>query len=111
MQDHLELRAQREQRLPEVTDAGRVARGAIEAGHTRALTTVFGEVTVTRQAYRRRRHANLYPADAALNLPVEKHSHGLRQLAALEAAPRGRPRRGGRGPFGEPVTVSPSGWS
>src|SRR5512133_2652289 len=86
MQDHLELRAQREQRLPEVTDAGQVARGAIEAGHTRALTTVFGEVTVTRQAYRRRRHANLYPADAALNLPVEKHSHGLRQLAALEAA-------------------------
>jgi hypothetical protein len=86
MQDHLELRAQREQRLPEVTDAGQVARGAVEAGHTRALTTVFGEVTVTRLAYRRRRHANLYPADAALNLPVEKHSHGLRQLAALEAA-------------------------
>ena len=86
MQDHLELRAQREQRLQEVTDAEQVARGAVEAGHTRALTTVFGEVTVTRLAYRRRRHANLYPADAALNLPVEKHSHGLRQLAALEAA-------------------------
>ena len=86
MQDHLKLRAQREQRLQEVTDAGQEARGAIEAGHTRALTTVFGEVTVTRQAYRRRGHANLYPADAALNLPVEKHSHGLRQLAALEAA-------------------------
>jgi hypothetical protein len=86
MQDHLKLRAQREQRLQEVIDAGQVARGALEAGHTRALTTVFGEVTVTRQAYRRRGHANLYPADAALNLPVEKHSHGLRQLAAPEAA-------------------------
>ena len=86
MQDHLELRAQREQRLPAVTDAEQVARGAVETGHTRALTTVFGEVTVTRLAYRRRGHANLYPADAALNLPVEKHSHGLRQLAALEAA-------------------------
>jgi hypothetical protein len=86
MQDHLQLRAQREQRLPEVTDAEQVARGSVETGHTRALTTVFGEVTVTRLAYRRRGHANLYPADAALNLPVEKHSHGLRQLAALEAA-------------------------
>lgn len=86
MQDHLQLRAQREQRLQEVIDAEQVARGAVEAGHTRALTTVFGEVTVTRLAYRRRGHANLYPADAALNLPVEKHSHGLRQLAALEAA-------------------------
>src|SRR5206468_9899013 len=31
---------------------------------------------------------NLHPADAALNLPVERHSHGLRKLAALEA-PRG----------------------
>jgi hypothetical protein len=85
MQDHLHLRAQREQRLPEVTDAEQVTRGAVETGHTRALTTVFGEVTVTRLAYRRRGHTNLYPADAALNLPVEKHSHGLRQLAALEA--------------------------
>ena len=64
MQDHLELRAQREQRLHEVTDAEQVARGSVETGHTRALTTVFGEVTVTRLAYRRRGHANLYPADA-----------------------------------------------
>jgi hypothetical protein len=28
---------------------------------------------------------NLYPADAQLNLPAEKHSHGMRRLAALEA--------------------------
>jgi len=86
MQDHLELRKQREQRLPEVVDAEQVARGSVETGHTRALTTVFGEVTVTRLAYRRRGHANLYPADAQLNLPVEKHSHGLRKLTAVEAA-------------------------
>jgi hypothetical protein len=86
MQDHLELRTLREQRLPKVLDAQQVARGSVETGHTRALTTVFGEVTVTRLAYRRRGHANLYPADAALNLPIEKHSHGLRRLAALEAA-------------------------
>jgi hypothetical protein len=86
LQDHLELRSQREQRLPEVLDADQVARGSVETGHTRALTTVFGEVTVTRLAYRRRGHANLYPTDAALNLPAEKHSHGLRRLAALEAA-------------------------
>lgn len=86
MQDQLDLRAQREQRLPEVNDAEQVVRGSVETGHTRPLTTVFGQVTVTRLAYRRRGQANLYPADAALNLPVEKHSHGLRQLTALEAA-------------------------
>jgi hypothetical protein len=37
-------------------------------------------------AYRRRGHANLYPTDGQLNLPVEKHSHGLRKWAAVEAA-------------------------
>ncbi len=92
MQDHLELRSQREQRLQEVLDAEQVTRGSVETGHTRALPTVFGEVTVTRLAYRRRGHANLYPADAQLNLPLEKHSHGLRKLAAVEAA---------RGSFGD----------
>src|ERR1035437_2095943 len=29
---------------------------------------------------------NVHPADAALNLPEEKHSHGLRRLTAVEAA-------------------------
>ncbi|HEY5986122.1 MAG TPA: ISKra4 family transposase, partial [Streptosporangiaceae bacterium] len=55
-------------------------------GHDRGLATVFGEVTVARIAYRARGRANLYPADAALNLPAEKHSHGLCRLAAVEAA-------------------------
>jgi hypothetical protein len=58
----------------------------VEPGHTRGLATVFGPVDVARLAYRRRGHANLHPADAALNLPVERHSHGLRHLAALETA-------------------------
>jgi hypothetical protein len=47
LQDYLDLRAQREQRLPEVADAEQVTRGAVEAGHTRALTTVFGQVRVS----------------------------------------------------------------
>jgi hypothetical protein len=55
-------------------------------GHVRGLATRFGQVSVTRIAYRARGRANLHPADAALNLPVEKHSHGLRRLAAIEAA-------------------------
>ena len=41
---------------------------------------------VRRLAYRAHGQANLHPADAALNLPAEKHSHGLRRLAATEAA-------------------------
>jgi hypothetical protein len=85
-QDHLDLRAAREERLEVVAGADGVARTRAEAGHARALATVFGEVTVTRIAYRAPGAANLHPADAALNLPEEKHSHGLRKLAAIEAA-------------------------
>lgn len=84
LQDHLDLRAQREERV-EVIDVDGVTRGSVEAGHTRQLATVFGAVTVERLAYRHRGAANLHPADAALNLPEERHSHGLRRLAAVES--------------------------
>ncbi len=86
LQDHLELRACREERLEAVADADGVARAAVEADHERLLTTIFGEVTHRRLAYRKKGHANLHVADAALNLPQEKHSHGLRRLAAVEAS-------------------------
>ena len=63
-------------------------RRAVERDHGRPLASVFGDVGVGRLAYRRRGEENLYVADAALNLPEEKHSHGVRRLVALEA-PRG----------------------
>ncbi|MGB8380717.1 MAG: ISKra4 family transposase, partial [Dermatophilaceae bacterium] len=85
-QDHLDLRTAREVRLPALTDAAGICRGAVERAHRRPLHTVFGAVTVDRLAYRHRGQANLYPADAALNLPIELHSHGLRELAAVESA-------------------------
>lgn len=85
LQDHVDLRAVREGRV-EVAGADGSHRTRMETGHTRALGTIFGEITVTRIAYREPGHANLHPADAALNLPVEKHSHGLRQLAAIESS-------------------------
>jgi hypothetical protein len=85
LQDHLSLRARTEQRLDTVLDAEQVAHAAVETGHRRTLASVFGPVEVERMAYRRRGHPNLYPADAVLNLPVERHSHGLRRLAATES--------------------------
>ncbi len=83
-QDHLDLRAQRETRVA-VHDTDGAARPRAETGHTRALSTVFGKVEVTRVAYRAPQRPNLHPADAVLNLPTERHSHGLRRLAAVEA--------------------------
>ncbi|MDH2903464.1 MAG: hypothetical protein PXZ08_05880 [Actinomycetota bacterium] len=49
-QDHLDLRAQREERVEGVVDAAGTQRASIEAGHHRALSTVFGEVSVERLA-------------------------------------------------------------
>jgi hypothetical protein len=42
-------------------------------------------VSVTRLAYRAKGAENLHLQDASLNLPAERHSHGLRELAAIEA--------------------------
>jgi hypothetical protein len=85
LQDHLDLRANREPRV-EVVAADGVRHAHVERDHQRPLQTIFGEVDVTRLAYRSRGRPNLHPADAVLNLPVEKHSHGLRKLAAIEAS-------------------------
>jgi hypothetical protein len=50
----------------------------------RQLRCLHQHARVERLAYRAR--ADLHPADAVLNLPAEQHCHGLRRLAAVEAA-------------------------
>jgi hypothetical protein len=92
-QDRLDLRAAREARV-EVTSASGRRFGSVEVGHHRPLTTMFGQVDVSRMAFRRKGDVNLYPADGLLNLPAEIHSHGLRHLAAVESS---------RGSFDEAV--------
>lgn len=84
LQDHFELRATKEQRAESVVDSEGVRHGMAEADHVRSLQGVFGEVTVRRIAYRASGGRNLCPADAELNLPAERHSHGLRRLVACE---------------------------
>ncbi len=86
LQDHLDVRAAREVRAEAVTDAEGACHNAVERGHARHLGTIFGEVAVTRLAYRAKGTENLYPADAVLNLPSELHSHGLRERCAIEAS-------------------------
>ncbi|MGH9028624.1 MAG: hypothetical protein ACRDV4_03305 [Acidimicrobiales bacterium] len=85
-QDHLDLRAEREGHLEEVVGADGITRTYAEEDHQRPLVTIFGELSVRRLAYRRKKAANLHPADAGLNLPQESYSHGLRAVAATEAA-------------------------
>ena len=90
-QDRLDLTAAREERRHDVAGEDGVVRTRAEKGRTRPLVTKFGQVTVSRIAYRSPGRANVHPLDAALNLPEEKHSHGLRSW------PRSRPPRLVRG--------------
>jgi hypothetical protein len=85
-QGHLDLVAAREERRDGVTGEEGAARTRAEKGRARPLVTVFGQVTVSRIAYRFPGLSNVHLLDAALNLPEEKHSHGLRKLIAAEAA-------------------------
>jgi hypothetical protein len=87
-QGQLALRALREQRRRDVAGPEGTLRTRAENDHGRPLATVFGEVTVSRIAYRAPGLPNVHVLDEELNLPQEKHSHGLRRLAATEA-PRG----------------------
>ncbi len=85
-QGHLDLLAAREERHDGVTGEDGAVRTRAEKGRARSLVTVFGQVTVSRIAYRLPGLSNVHLLDAALNLPEEKHSHGLRKLIAAEAA-------------------------
>ena len=85
-QDRLDLTAAREERRHDVAGEDGVIRTRAEKGRTRPLVTKFGQVTVSRIAYRSPGRANVHLLDRELNLPEEKHSHGLRKLAAIEAA-------------------------
>ena len=85
-QDRLDLTAAREERRHDVTGRDGVVRTRAERGRTRPLVTRFGQVRVSRIAYRSPGRSNVHLLDAALNLPEEKHSHGLRKMAAVESA-------------------------
>ncbi|MFE9610960.1 ISKra4 family transposase [Streptomyces sp. NPDC006012] len=91
LQDHLDLRAAREEEQVR-TGAGPVVVGPEgrvrpwrESGHSRWLATVFGMVRVTRVVHRGPGMGNVHPADTALSLPQGRHSTGLRRLAVTEA--------------------------
>jgi hypothetical protein len=84
LQAHLHLRRLREERLDAVEGAGGEQHGQVEDSE-RGLMSVFGPVRVPRLSYGARGESDLHPADAALNLPKEKASHGLRKVAAEES--------------------------
>jgi hypothetical protein len=84
-QQVLDERAAGEQRRAQVTGADGTGRTRAERGHARTVVTGFGPVVVRRVAYRAPGAANLYPADAVLNLPVRRYSWAVQQAAVRYA--------------------------
>jgi hypothetical protein len=78
-----------EERVSHVTSAAGIRHGGVEKGHSRGVASVFGPVRATRLAYRNRREANLYPADARWMLPDDVYSLGMRALVAFHLATGG----------------------
>ena len=81
----MDARAAAEPRRAEVAGADGVRRRRAERGHARTVVTWFGPVIVRRLAYRAPGAANLYPADAVLNLPVRRYSWAVQQAAVRYA--------------------------
>lgn len=84
LEENLRLRAQLE-RQTEVVGADGVERKAVRDSE-RHLETLLGRVPVQRLAYQAPGSTDLHPMDAALNLPREMFSHGIRRTVARLAA-------------------------
>jgi hypothetical protein len=83
----LDVQAAAEPRLAAVTGSDQVTRRRAEPGHARTVTTVAGDVRVTRIGYRSgvKGVPSLFPRDAVLNLPPDRYSWQLQRLAVMLA--------------------------
>ena len=100
LQDHLDLRAAREEQAarqdhPAATGSDGITRGRLETGHRRLLATLFGTVAVTRCAWRAREQRTCTRPTPHRPFRPGERSHALARLAALESA---------RGSFDRPRT-------
>ena len=85
MQGYLDQRSKAEVKHVEVVGTDEKARTHCRP-RSRALKTLFGEVTVNRLGYSAVDAPSLFPLDAALNLPEDKYSQGLRCKIAQQGA-------------------------
>ena len=84
LEENLRLRAQLERRTEVVGVDGVERKSSRES--ERHVETLLGRVPVERLAYQAPGCADLHPMDAALNLPREIYSHGIRRMVAKEVA-------------------------
>ena len=86
-EDHVALRTLEEQKAPALRVVGEddVARDH-RRDRSHKLETLFGEIEVGRIGYSVPGSTSRFPLDAALNLPADQFSFGVRKRVAVEAA-------------------------
>jgi hypothetical protein len=78
-QDHLDLRASKEQKVEKIQGSDGQYRNHRREGETRKLRVIFGDVEVTRIRYEGRGMNSLKPLDGELNLPGGLCSYGVQR--------------------------------
>jgi hypothetical protein len=86
-QGYLDQRSAEERVQERVVGEDGRSRTHRREGCKRHLESRFGEVGVTRRGYGGRGLESVFPLDAALNLPPNKGSHGLREVLVEELIP------------------------
>lgn len=85
-QGHLDYRAAHETDWESLEGADGIIRSQHRQGCQSHLETLFGDVIVTRRAYRAPGASSLFALDAELNLSPDKYSDGLRRRLGQEVA-------------------------
>lgn len=86
LQGHLDYRAANETHWESLEDADGILHSQHRQSCQRHLETLFGDVVVTRHAYRAPGAPSLFALDAELNLPPDKYSDGVRRRVGQEVA-------------------------
>ena len=84
-QGWLDMKAASESHHPCITSADGKKLTHVKKQTKRTLTSLFGDVVVTRNSYSQRKQPSVFPFDAALNLPNDQYSDGLRHRVAKES--------------------------
>lgn len=87
-QGYLDKQAEDEEKAVSVTASDGISRNHVRQNTSRALTTVFGKVTVKRLSYSQRNVSSEFPLDAELNLNDDQYSDGVRKRVASDAIDR-----------------------
>lgn len=85
LQGWLDLKATNEAPKNGVLNPSGELLNHIRTGTSRILTSLFGDVRVTRKRYSQRGHSSVFPMDKSLNLPQDQYSDGMRNRLSKEA--------------------------